>query len=399
MLNKKKCLFIDHKYHAKTNSTKFLIDALLVGYEVEILFLDDFSTKSLENILKKDVDFFLVFQYDFIAPFLLSNNKKVLIVPMYDGTGEMPPVHWLSMRGGLFLNFSSFLHKIHLGIDLNSIYCQYYPNPDNYPKFDITKNEPDSLFFWERQPQTGISIDWLAHQINKSPYTPKTIHIHQSADPGQYTTRHPSLVGEIFPGRLVMTSSWFSSKSILLECLTKSGIYLAPRKAEGIGFSFLDAIACGLVVCVHDKPTMNEYIVDGKNGLIFYEDLPDFRTIDLESIRARSLESCRLGHANWCTFVPVLLAAIDKHLLTPSPKILKPISPAHANQIIESFFTDQSVYRSYLYELVTQTGSATIWKSRFPKESVLTRFARKLSDSPVVHQITLVLYSKRKKFL
>jgi glycosyltransferase involved in cell wall biosynthesis len=51
--------------------------------------------------------------------------------------------------------------------------------------------------------------------------------------------------------------------------LKKSNIYLAPRKIEGIGLSFLEAMAIGMVVVAYDNGTMNEYIKHDYNGYLF----------------------------------------------------------------------------------------------------------------------------------
>lgn len=396
---KKKCMFIDHKYHSTTNSTRFLIDILSSEYEIEVLFLEDFSDASFQKMLSIKTDLYLVFQYDFLAPFLLSNNKKVLIVPMYDGTGEMPPFHWLTMRGGLFINFSQMLHKTHTGLGLNSIYCRYYPNPDNYPKFVPSVTNGNSLFFWERQPQVGLCVDWLAYNINKRGFGPKQIHIHQAPDPGQYSKRHSSLLEDIFPGRQVTTSSWFKNKSEFLATLTQFGVYVAPRKAEGIGFSFIDAMACGLVVCAHDKPTMNEYVIHNKTGILFNDELPDIKLFDLAEIRNESMRSFVEGYDNWCRFIPLMLSSVRNYLSTPMERVLPPMSSSSASQISDAFFSRPDIYMSLIFNLIANLRENEIWRTRFQRPKLSTRLPMKLRNHPVLSQVLLEMYSKRKRVI
>ncbi len=396
---KGKCLFIDHKYHSTTSSTRFLVEMLSDNYVVEVLYLEDFSELSLEKILHTSADLYVVFQYDFLAPFLLSNGKKALIVPMYDGTGEMPPIHWLAMRDGFFLNFSEVLHKTHVGLGLNSSYTRYYPNPDEYPKYNSNSGQNNSLFFWERQPISGLSVDWLAYQLNSQPYSPKKIHIHQSPDPGQYVKRHPSLLSDIFPGREITSSSWYQSKKEFLQNLSKFGIYIAPRCAEGIGFSFIDAMACGMVVLAHDKPTMNEYVINEKNGIIFNNNLPDFRVLDLEKLRAESMRVFKAGYNNWKNSIPTTLKSIQNYINTPHESHIRPMSAAMASEISNAFFRRQDIYLALIYNLIGNLEVNAVWQRRISKPKLSTKLPMKLKNNPVLSQVLLDLYSKRKKIL
>jgi len=54
-----------------------------------------------------------------------------------------------------------------------------------------------------------------------------------------------------------------------LKDLVKHNVYVAPRRFEGIGMSFLEAMAMGMCVVAENQPTANEYIVSGQNGILF----------------------------------------------------------------------------------------------------------------------------------
>lgn len=398
-MSKPKCLFIDHKYHSTTSSTRFLMDIMSEKFTVEVLYLDDFTSKSFDRILKTNAELYLAFQYDFIAPFLLSNNKKVIVIPMYDGTGEMHPLHWMSMKGSLFLNFSKHLHNVHTGLGLNSLYARYYPDPSNYPKFDPKTNDPSSVFFWERHPQLGLSIDWLAYQLNRQNFGLKKIHIHQAPDPGQYTKRNALTLRDIFPGKYVTNSTWYKSKEKFLEEMSCFGIYIAPRKAEGIGFSFIDAMACGMVVLAYDKATMNEYITHGVNGILFNDNLPNIRTIDLDKIRKKSIADFSEGRQNWLNFLPKIHLAIDDYINTKSRNILSPITPELASEISHSFFSRQDVYKSMIYDLIISSKENHALLRGHETTKLSTLLPKKLKNRPVLNQVLIHMYSKRKKIL
>ena len=52
-----------------------------------------------------------------------------------------------------------------------------------------------------------------------------------------------------------------------LEHLSKCNIFIVPRLYEGIGLTFLEAMASGMVVLSSNFPTMNEYIQNNINGI------------------------------------------------------------------------------------------------------------------------------------
>ena len=61
----------------------------------------------------------------------------------------------------------------------------------------------------------------------------------------------------------------FLDRKEYFERISKCGIVIAPRRKEGIGMAFLEAMAMGKCVVAHNDATMNEYIKNGKNGILF----------------------------------------------------------------------------------------------------------------------------------
>jgi len=45
-------------------------------------------------------------------------------------------------------------------------------------------------------------------------------------------------------------------------------IYVYPTKLEGLGLTVVEALSCGLPVITTDAPPMNEFVIDGYNGLL-----------------------------------------------------------------------------------------------------------------------------------
>jgi glycosyltransferase involved in cell wall biosynthesis len=83
-------------------------------------------------------------------------------------------------------------------------------------------------------------------------------------------------------------------------------VYFAPRLNEGIGFGFLDAMACGMVVLSHNGPTMNEYIKHRINGLLFenlLDPLAETKIYDnpseLQKMGLAARETIRRANQHW----------------------------------------------------------------------------------------------------
>lgn len=63
--------------------------------------------------------------------------------------------------------------------------------------------------------------------------------------------------------------SFWKSRQDYLRDLGKFQVYFAPRKYEGIGMTFLEAMAMGMCVIAENAPTANEYIISGRNGILY----------------------------------------------------------------------------------------------------------------------------------
>ena len=75
------------------------------------------------------------------------------------------------------------------------------------------------------------------------------------------------------PGALLAAkleiSEWYDTREEMIKDMEKSAVYIAPRLYEGIGMSFLEAMAHGRCVIAPDNPTMNEYITDKVTGYLY----------------------------------------------------------------------------------------------------------------------------------
>ena len=275
-MNKKSLLYIGHSYHNKTKSTAFLKELLEKNYHLTVF---DFSpdTERYDKLLVfKDVcfDCLVLFQ---IMPDLEKlkqyiNTKKIVFFPMYDAVEHADFKFWCLYKEAKIINFSKILHEKLLTFGLDTNYIQYFPKP--IEKEPLSKGKV--VYFWQRVSSIHLGlVEKLFSKIKVDKFL-----LHKALDPSQqFVTPSKSIQ------KHVEYSSWYATKEEMFLSLQKANIYIAPRPTEGIGMSFLEAMAMGLCVVANDKPTMNEYIKQGETGILYHQDniepLDDFDAVQI----------------------------------------------------------------------------------------------------------------------
>ena len=85
-----------------------------------------------------------------------------------------------------------------------------------------------------------------------------------------------------------------------INLVSKSNIYVAPRKFEGIGMTFIEALCRGQCVIAPNSPTMNEYIVHGKNGYLYnLDDIEEITLNNFDSMGKEARAKAFDGFKNW----------------------------------------------------------------------------------------------------
>lgn len=289
---KPKLLFIGHEYHKKTKSSDFMQNIMAKNFDVEFFALDPYRSNINEqlNLLKnKHYDVVVLWQ---MMPHLDELKKYIsfkhaAFFPMYDGVPSRDDKIWWEYRDVNIINFSKTLHDELKDLGFSSYYFQYFPKP-----IEITdKGDEKSIFFWQRINQ--ININTVEKLIDFK--TIKHIHFHHAIDP-QHTFVEPD--EEI--AKKATHSTWFDTREDMQKQMQKSAMYIAPRAFEGIGMSFLEAMAMGRCVIAPNNPTMNEYIKNGENGILY--DLNNPRPVDLSNVREiqkRTEQYIKNGFENW----------------------------------------------------------------------------------------------------
>ncbi len=306
-------LFIDHAYHARTKSTNFFRDILDAEYQVRTFAFDphtDNPETHFRTLYGSQFDVVVLFQ---IMPDLNALRQhisagKFVFLPMFDFLPPLEDDIWNSYRRALVLCFSSTLEAALRDRGFTTRLLCYWPVvPEKW-----NPGDPYRLFFWQRV--DAISLDTAATLFRNIPLA--SIHHHRALDPGYY--ERPALEKPRCP---VTESRWFPRKADLLRVMEASGLYLAPRLSEGIGMSFLEAMALGRCVVAPDGPTMNEYIEHGKTGILYDPENPiPLTRFDVRAIQYAARAAAVKGRHAWEKSIPDILQWIRNWTPPQEPK-------------------------------------------------------------------------------
>ena len=282
-----KILFIDLEAHRATGSSAFFVDLLRQRFDVAVVYV---TSRHSSTMPKADQ----VSGYDCIVCWqvtpsnmrALSYKKPIIYVPMYDGeTGNI--VKWMRNRlqGIRTISFCQAEGKILKTARIRPLDVAYYPSVD-----DRVSGDPRKVFFWDRgdieadavrrmfTPESGFEIvEWKC--------SPKA--------------------GEAF-------------RMEYLAHMKECGVFIAPRRIEGIGLSVLEAMSIGKCVIANNAATMSEYISNGRNGILVNVDKMDNAGLklcleDVASIQNKAYESSAEGRRKWESVDdPAILDYVDR---------------------------------------------------------------------------------------
>jgi|GEM_PF-40378 len=292
-LESKKIAFIGHSYHKKTESSLFFLDYLKQSYDVEIIWDESWKGKPFSDLSFIDESYLGVVFWQTIPSYEILKglkNDNLVFFPMYDGVPH-DWEYWKNYQNLKVVNFSKALHNKLKGWGFESMYIQYFPESSEF-----IPGKEDEVFFWQRI--TNININTIKKIFKGEDLK---VHIHRAIDP-EHKFIQPSEGDE--KKFQITYSDWFESRDEMLEniggLIKQKGIYIAPREREGIGHSFLEAMAMGKAVVAVDNPTMNEYIEHGKTGYLF--DLKKIKKIDLsniEQVQKNAYKFMQKGRKKW----------------------------------------------------------------------------------------------------
>ncbi len=290
----KSLLYVDESFHSKTRSTDFLVQLFKERFVVDTAWIRDGNWRERnleERISRGKYDSVVFFQ---TYPFSRLNRlecKNVTYVPMYDSVSLDDRSFWRNLSGIKIVCFSRKMASRVAAIGLENLSVQYFPEPMKQERLE--PHPTDGLFFWQRRPD----IDWKMVKLLVGAGTVGPVHIHRAMDPNQEYVA-PSEVEE--KAYNIRYSHWFETPQDYLNALAKYKYFVAPRRKEGIGNSFLEAMAMGRVVIAAKDSTMDEYLVDGVTGYLFDPDNPSMIDISQASrIGTQAAASIADGWKHW----------------------------------------------------------------------------------------------------
>ena len=236
--------------------------------------------------------------------------RTTVVIPMYDDCPKTKEF-WQDYLGFKILSFSSTLGKLLKDWGHDVLTVQYYPEVQDCRRTNRLRG-----FFWPRTE----SLDWSHLRPLLSGASWDGFHLHLTNPEGCHHL--PTVIER---SELTLTQSdWFEKPEDFLKLLDTTSVYFAPRRFEGIGQSFVEALVRGLCVVAPNAPTMNEYITHGVDGYLYEPDSPsplDWSKVD--SLADEAWKRAKKGRETWLEAVPKIKA----FLAEPTPRSQNPFHP------------------------------------------------------------------------
>lgn len=340
----KTLLFVDHAFHTSTASSQFFIDLLKRRFDVKIAHIDPPSNIAEETIaLAASADVVVIWQMDYIAPVFLALGVPTIVVPMYDGSATMPDLHWIWSAKAQFVNFSFTLHHRVAGLGNQSFLARYF-TPVVSQSERATFKAGLKAFLWQRRPEHGISAPAIMKLLDGQI---ESLHVHNAPDDPNLDTRAYKVSSS--SSCAVTQTSWFPNAADYHAALARANVFIAPRRAEGIGMALLEAMSRGMLIVACDEPTHNEYISNWLNGILYNPDNAHVVTVTIdqaESLGHLAYETARIGRQNWELQALDILDLVDN--CKAPKKIDIPDISAFSQALSSSYYSGITAYTTFM---------------------------------------------------
>jgi hypothetical protein len=248
-------------------------------------------------------------------PALLNDPTTRLIwIPMWDEARGYTREWWQALPKTLrVVAFSNAVRISAQSAGLPTLSIKYFENPNLLPK--ARWDSERVLFYWNR---TGLVGPAFLAKVCAALHVDRLL-FRRMSDPGLRDSLHYAL-----PARLGNTivqsieSDSFLTLSKYQKLFFQANIVIAPRSSEGVGLTYLEAMARGCSVFGFNAPTMNEYILHKINGYLlpeYFPSVPSFLRQRLERTLQKKINSTPGGFTisewqNWDEIRNVDLPAI-----------------------------------------------------------------------------------------
>jgi len=322
-------LFVDLDYHLKTKSADFFLEILRSGFEVETHY---YATSYRADVPQEKIDRAdvviaweaMLGRRDFVIP-----NKPCIYIPMYDcDWGSRAQWKRIARSGCHVVSFCNEITKMAQkgGVPTDRILeLRYAYDP---AAFQDASGDPAVAAIWERG-FFGIA------EVKKlfPPGFFRKLVLFRRPQPG--LVYGPISEQDGIDYNIEVNDSAFLPKEEYLNILREPGVFIAPRPKEGIGMAFLEQLAMGKCVIVHDDGSMNEYVKNGVNGIVrdFYKSPAPISKEEIGRARNGVLATARCQYERWLT---------DRAKIVPFVEAVAKSPPVRIGGIVDLFW--RSVY-------------------------------------------------------
>ena len=265
-LSKPNILLVDHSCHASTKSVEFLHVILSKCFDFSVHYYDHAYSPELPPSRR--------FAYDFLAFFeflpgrfnLFYPNTRSVFFPMYDNEwGSKWCWRRIALTGMPVVSFCSRVTNFARQNGVRDILdIKFFPDPKKYKDM---QGDPRILLLWERGE--------MNFNIVKTLFPPGTMkEVILLRHPEEKITHSELTDSDVARYNVKIVETGFLPREQFLETIRSAGTVIAPRKKEGIGMVFLEAMAMKKCVITHLDATMDEYVKHGVNGLLFDAENP-----------------------------------------------------------------------------------------------------------------------------
>ncbi|NCB25621.1 MAG: glycosyltransferase [Bacteroidia bacterium] len=307
--NGNRLLLIDHACHATTHSVDFLHTILRHHFNFSTHYYNKAYRLNLPAKRIAEYDYFVFFEF---LPGRLRQffpQMRQVYFPMYDNEwGSKWCWRRIALTGMPVVSFCSRVTdfaKKH-GVK-NVLDVKFFPDPNQYKNM---RGDPRILLLWERG-----QIDFTLVKGLFAPGDMKEIILlrHPEEKISHATISEEELAS--YNVRIVEIE--YLPRDRFLETLRSAGTIIAPRKREGIGMVFLEAMAMRKCVLAHHDATMNEYIKHRSNGFLFNADRPKRIVLDDLLYIYNNIPDPKSLHERWIS---------DQEKIAPFVQSAKPVT-------------------------------------------------------------------------
>jgi hypothetical protein len=311
-----KALCLDWHIEQSTSCRDLLVDPLEPFCDIELVAWDGSSIP--DDALDQSSP--LIFWQLPPPPSLAQrSNARVVWVPMWDQARGYDRSWWNAVPKRVrIVSFSEQIRMRAEAAGLPVLSLRFFFDPNEF--VPVTWDHGPVLLYWNR---TGLVGPTFLRKLCKAIGAQELIY-RPEIDPRIDPRASYELPVRLGKTRVTMISA--SSRGEYLDLARAANVFLAPRTVEGVGLTFLEAMARGSAVIAFDAPTMNEYIDSGRSGILLPPTSSQARPrlasrfSRLTGRRAEAYERQLSDRQDWASIKARDLSALGRHALADHEK-------------------------------------------------------------------------------